>query len=268
MRGRIAAAWSLGWLLACGTSGTFACTDNADCVLGDQGGMCHAGGHCIYPDPACDSGFSYPVGAADVGGECATGVEGTGTGASTSSAEASALASSGAAADTLALDGGTTTSATLGTSTGTTDSSTGSAPNESSSGGGPACKDEVGDDLADALQLRGCAAEVDGTIVDAADADVFVLESCPLQEFSAQLSADSGLVACIFAGCNDPADALVNCTRGQPTNVRGFDGCCGAQDVSALLGCGFFNPSRPIFTVAPDVETEAVCINYKLVFTD
>lgn len=55
----------------CLNIGAFTCSDNNQCLNGDQAGFCQPTGYCSYPDPVCETGFRYGDEAdSDLAGEC------------------------------------------------------------------------------------------------------------------------------------------------------------------------------------------------------
>jgi len=124
----------MGWLAACAAAGPFVCSDDPDCVLSGVPGLCHTDGHCVYPNAGCESGFAYPVGVPENGGNCATDVsEPGGTGvASPPDADNDTGGSSGA--DTQAVDGGSTSNGRGSGETSTADASEGDGETDTSGG--------------------------------------------------------------------------------------------------------------------------------------
>lgn len=277
MKGRIVAAavgLAAGWATACGTPSAFACTDDAGCVLGTQDGVCHTDGHCVYPDTQCESGFAYPVGASDVGGECATDVSApaTGTSAGPSATSNDAGADAG---DTPSADDGDTTVGVSGADTGSSstgdtaasssgdEASTTDASGSSSDGPPPACIDDVGNDFADAMVIAGCATEFSGTIVDDTDIDVFSFDICAPAPFEAEVTTRD-LIVCIFADCGDDS-SNVDCGTDDEFSILGLDGCCDTGSVTASIWCQGFEDVHPIVTVT-GADDAGECTEYDLVF--
>ncbi len=62
---------------------TFACSDDAGCVLNGLAGSCEASGYCSFPDPDCDAGSRYSQHASSaLAGECVGSGGGGATGGS------------------------------------------------------------------------------------------------------------------------------------------------------------------------------------------
>ena len=123
-------------VLACSVASAFTCTDDSECSLSGQAGVC-VSGNCAYPSDDCASGYVFPAGAGPLAGMCADADGGTGSsgpsgqtgsggadGEGSSSDDGTTTGSSGGA--TVALDEGSTTvddPTTGGTSFDSSDSS-------------------------------------------------------------------------------------------------------------------------------------------------
>jgi hypothetical protein len=77
--------------VACGFGSAFVCEDDAECNDGGELGVCHASGHCSFPDDTCPSGQRYGEhGTGDLAGDCvAPGDDTGGSAEDTTSASAS-----------------------------------------------------------------------------------------------------------------------------------------------------------------------------------
>ena len=157
----LAGGFALG-VLACSASSGFACTEDSECSLSGEPGVC-SGGNCAYPSDECDSGYAFPDGApGSLAGTCADvdvvpGSTGQDTGPGLSSGPGVDTGDS-TGGTTVALDDGTTTSddttsSPMGTSLGSSDGET----TDGSSSGGCNSVELFVDPIADAFMTEGCA---------------------------------------------------------------------------------------------------------------
>ncbi len=62
---------ALALMAACQPAEAFECSEDSDCRLAGQEGICAPTSRCAYPDADCASGYAYPEGAGpSLGGVC------------------------------------------------------------------------------------------------------------------------------------------------------------------------------------------------------
>lgn len=97
---RCAFAATLGLIVGCIDLGPFACTENDQCRIGGEVGVCAAPGYCALPDESCESGFSFFCRSpADLAGRCVEADSAPGSSSSTTAGDNSTGASVGSSID-------------------------------------------------------------------------------------------------------------------------------------------------------------------------
>lgn len=253
MMGRLAFAVALGLWLAFACSPGFTCSDDDQCSLSGEPGVCVAGGHCAYPDADCPSGLAFPKGAADDrAGQCVPGEGGSGS-------------DSGSGSGSGSGDPG---------STGPDPSSgdTGQPPLDGTQdSGGPECLDayEPNDSQTESALLlfeaeRPCLTSWEATLTDSLDEDWFQLDNraglCPTAG-ELTLTTDPPLDLCIVPTCFDEAVAIVLECDAELVPGRTGDACCGPGAVRIMAACPVGDPIM-ILSISATADTME-CLPYQ-----
>lgn len=223
--------------LGCTSSESFRRERDEQCIADDVQGICTEVENCAYPDPNCETGYSFPVGSGYSGGMCVQPLPGSTTATSSTS-------TTGAASTT-----GTTE---VGPSTGAGSSTT-----------GVLCQDDGDDDLASAFPLMpgSCNFEVQGVVDRLDDVDWYGIDLGDPTEFCAEdsdpgdLSVDVvGARTCAYIACSDPS--VVYCVDGVEDQAGdNLPGCCSDQ-VGERLELGADAPCDPTDQVYVMVQAD------------
>ena len=260
-------AWS------CGSSSRFTCLDDGVCTLAGVQGVCVDDGHCAYPDDACGSGLAYPAGSTpELAGMCAPGIGDTSLGGDDDDDDRDddddddpdddddddADDDDDDDADDDDDDDDDMTSGGIMATGGLT----GGGGTDT---GGPACPDTVGDQPFTGEVVGGCEAGGQSTLTDFDDIDWYQFfgpgASCPADVYEVNVDSDAPVQACLIAGCRRGRPGI-ECDNGDtPTNVSGFEACCGTPPVTAYLACGLDGDFDPFMLVTLDSDG-FVCSDY------
>lgn len=246
---------------ACATGSPFSCTDDAECTLVGEPGICVAGA-CAYPDSACPSGYAYPAGSSKAG-ECVS-PEAAEDGTSTGDDGDDGDTTTGNDDNAEAPDDGPADSTGVDVDSGSDDLPETSGSESTTTAGD--CPDPIGSVWKEAEPAMACFEVLGDTLAHKEDVDIWLLESTPAGGAPNCTSVlGYGVVAgnvevCVAHKC-EAASSPVSCKSSSPQDVDGYAACCTTSyDLVNINAC---NGASELFLLArADPDVDEICEPY------